>query len=301
MFKSVWRGRVFLQRGTQESSMQYFIKLLKFLLPPRLYRLCRETRARAIYVGCLWFGTRFVCPICHKPARELEQWGLADEILREKKVVGAGARKAVCPSCKSTDRERLVYLYVKRRLANKTQQRLRVLHIAPELNILKTIKSMSHLFCLTADLCEPSADLHFDLAKAPFPDCTFDAIICNHVLQEIPDDRAAMAEIRRILRPGGWAVLQVPLSHVLEDTLEDPAVTSPWSRAFRESHYVRMYNPNDYRRRLEACGLQLTTLGLRQIGVREAHKLGLAPEEEIYCVVKNENSAPGQNFRGNGT
>jgi SAM-dependent methyltransferase len=272
--------------------MQYFITLLKFLLPTRLYRLCR-------YVGCRWFG--FVCPICHEPAWELGVFGVDDEILRQKKVVAAGVRKVVCPSCKSTDRERLVYLYLKRRLANKTQQRFRILHIAPEPNILKTIKSMSHVFYVTADFCKPPADLHFDLVKAPFPDCTFDAIICNHVLQEIPDDRAAMEEIRRILRPRGWAVLQVPLSHVLEDTFEDPGVTSPWSRVFKESHYVRMYSPRDYKRRLEACGLQLTTQGSRQIGVRGAHKLGLAPGEEIYCVVKNDNSARGQNFRRNGT
>jgi hypothetical protein len=279
--------------------MQYFIKLLKFLLPPRLYRLCRETRAWAVYVGYLWFGTRFVCPICHKPARELEQWGVDDEILRENKVVAAGIRKVMCPSCKSTDRERLVYLYLKWRLANKTQQRLRILHIAPETNILKTIKSMSDVLYLTADFCKPPADLLFDLTKAPFPDCMFDAIICNHVLQEIPDDRAAMAEIRRMLRPGGWAVLQVPLSHVLKDTFEDPAGTSPWSRVFKESHYARIYSAKDYRRRLEACGLQLTTQGPRQIGVRGAHRLGLAPGEEIYCVVKTDNSAPGENFRRN--
>jgi SAM-dependent methyltransferase len=212
-----------------------------------------------------------------------------DDILREKKVVAAGFRKTICPSCRSTDRERLVYLYVRRKLANHTQQGLRVLHIAPEPNILKTIKSMSHVLYLSADLCKP-ADMHFDLVKAPFADCTFDAIICNHVLQEVPDDRAAMAEIRRILRPGGWAVLQVPLSHVLEDTVEGPAVPSPWSRVFTESHYVRMYSRKDYRRRLEASGLQLTTQGSRQIGVRAADRFGLAPGEEIYCVVKNDNS-----------
>jgi hypothetical protein len=272
--------------------MQYFIKLLKSLLPQRLYRLCR-------YVGCVCFG--FVCPICHEPAWELGPFGLDDEILRQKRVVAAGLRKVICPSCKSTDRERLVYLYLKRRLANNTQQRLRVLHIAPEPNILKMMKSLSHVFCVSADFCKPPADLHFDLVKAPFPDFTFDAIICDHVLQEIPDDRAAMAEIRRVLRPRGWAVLQVPLSHALEETFEDPAVTSPWSRVFQESHYVRMYSPRDYKRRLEACGLQVTTQDSRQIGVRGAHRLGLAPGEKIYCVVKDDNSALGRNFRSNGS
>src|SRR6266436_378656 len=64
-------------------------------------------------------------------------------------------------------------------------------------------------------------DLNIDLTKIPFPNSTFNAIICNHVLEHIPNDRAAMAELFRVLKPNGWAILQVPISLCLAATYED--------------------------------------------------------------------------------
>jgi predicted SAM-dependent methyltransferase len=128
----------------------------------------------------------------------------------------------------------------------------------------------------------------FDLMHAPFRARSFDAVICNHVLEHIPNDSAAMQEIYRILKPGGWALLQVPLSLVLSRTLEDPSVTSPQERerVFGQHDHVRIYSPQDYKSRLEAAGFRVKVHSSREVGGRSASKLGLVEEESLYCALK---------------
>ena len=97
-----------------------------------------------------------------------------------------------------------------------------------------------------------------DLAHIPFPDGTFDAIICNHVLEHIVDDLKAMAELHRVLKPGGWSILQVPISLSLRTTYEDFSIATPKEReeAFGQNDHVRIYG-QDYVSRLERAGFKV--------------------------------------------
>jgi SAM-dependent methyltransferase len=142
--------------------------------------------------------------------------GLNVPVLREKKVVGGGYRQnALCPVCGSFDRERLLYLYLSQKTdIFKNAQTL--LHIAPEEQLTNILCTKTHLDYVTADLFSENVVVKMDIINTPFNDLSFDAIICNHVLEHVIDDRAAMAELHRVLRSGGWAILQVPISLSLD-------------------------------------------------------------------------------------
>jgi SAM-dependent methyltransferase len=85
-----------------------------------------------------------------------------------------------------------------------------------------------------------------DLTNLPYPDASFDVVLANHVLEHVADNARALAEIHRVLRPGGWAMLQVPIAHKLEHTREDASVTSPCERErlFGQRDHVRLYGRN---------------------------------------------------------
>src|SRR4029077_10372030 len=154
----------------------------------------------------------------------LEPRGRDLPVYAELGVVGGGLRKAECPWCRSNDRERLLYLFLKRDTGRFTArgrllslslrgapglsgEPMRVLHVAPEWRLRKAIATRQPGY-ETTDLKMPVVDFHADLAALPRPDARYDAVICSHVLEPVPDDRAAMRELRRVLAPGGFGVLQ---------------------------------------------------------------------------------------------
>ena len=112
----------------------------------------------------------------------------------------------VCPRCMSNARERLVYLYLKSRSSIFTES-LRVLHVAPEANLARVLRKQPNLRYTSADLYEEHVMARLDIMSLPFRDDTFDAVICNHVLEHVSDDRVAMAELLRILKPGWLGTL----------------------------------------------------------------------------------------------
>jgi SAM-dependent methyltransferase len=178
-------------------------------------------------------------------------------VLKEHDVVGSGYRHTLCPVCHSFDRERLLYLY----LLYETDLfagRYRVLHIAPEQRVKTVLSRKINLEYLTADLLESDVMIKVDITNIHFRDDSFDAIICNHVLEHIIDDRRAMAELYRVLKPSGWAILQVPISLSLGTTYEDTSITTEKGRekAFGQSDHVRIY-AKDYETRLSQTGFKV--------------------------------------------
>jgi SAM-dependent methyltransferase len=146
------------------------------------------------------------------------------------------------PSTLSLERHRLLWLYLK----NETsffRNNLKVLHFAPEQAFYKRFRNLSNLDYTTTDLNSPLADVKADICDLPFQDNTYDFILCNHVLEHIPNDRKAMQELYRILKPGGTAILQIPQDLNRETTFEDDSITDPRERAkiFGQYDHVRVY------------------------------------------------------------
>jgi len=264
--------------------------VIKRIIPKRyhsgvvdLYRRCRY-----FFLSFLYAGDEFECPFCGKHFRKLQSTGLDNPVLREKNVVGAGYRlNAICPRCNSTDRERLIYLYLKN-TTNILYENLKILHIAPERNLQKVLMSNPNINYLSAGINAPLAMVKMDIANIEYEDNLFDVIICNHVLEHIQDDRKAMSELYRVLVPCGRAILQVPISLSLNKTYEDARVSTPEERekVFGQSDHVRIY-ARDYKNRLEKVGFSVKVYNLtEEFGESLTHKYGLLKDENIYICSK---------------
>ncbi len=196
--------------------------------------------------GLLLRGHRFTCPVCGRQFRKLLPYGYVT--LRE---------NALCPNCLSLERHRLLWLWLQRE-TDLFERRPRLLHVAPEVSLMRHFKRLyrgTKGEYVTADLESPLADLHFDIQQIPLPDHSFDAVICNHLLEHVADDRQALSELYRILRPGGWGVLLCPVDYARAETFEDNSITDPKERTriFGQYDHRRVYG-RDYVGRLRAAG-----------------------------------------------
>ena len=161
-----------------------------------------------------------------------------------------------------------------------------MLHVAPEQVFAEKFEKMSSLDYLSADLDSPLAKVRMDIRDIQYPDDSFDVICCSHVLEHVEEDRQAMAEFHRVLRPGGWAILQVPI--LGEKTFEDPSMKTPEERerVFGQHNHVRIYG-RDYKDRLEAAGFTVHVDSFaRQLGEKAARYFGLDADEDVYFCQK---------------
>jgi len=125
-----------------------------------------------------------------------------------------------------------------------------------------------------------------DITNIPYEDNSFGVILCSHVLEHIPDDRKAMRELYRVLKPGGWAILQVPI--IRDKTFEDFSITKPEDRerVFGQWDHVRAYG-KDYRDRLEKAGFKVRVDDyVKRLGADKIKKYALKENEDIYYCEK---------------
>jgi SAM-dependent methyltransferase len=255
----------------------------------RLLPLEARVQLRRVLLVLPSLGLRYRCPFCQLRFRKLEPRGRDLPVYAEQGVVGGGYRLTECPWCRSNDRERLLYLFL-RRHTELFRKPMRVLHVAPEARLRRAIES-AQVEYTTADLRMPGVDLPLDITAIPRPDASFDAIICSHVLEHVHDDRTAMRELRRVLAPGGWAVLQVPIASGAGLTAEeDPASRlseQERARRFGDPSHVRLYAERDYVRRLEEAGFAVRAAdALQLLGERTVRNYGLVPEEKIFLCTR---------------
>jgi len=191
-----------------------------------------------------------------------------------------GRGNALCPGCGSHERHRAQWLYLSRDL-NLGSEPLRLLHFAPEYSLRGLIEARPAVDYVSADLDPAGVDVQADITALPFEDGTFDAILCSHVLEHVDDDRSAMSELARVLRPGGWLLVLVPLDLNREQTYEDPSVVAPRDREreFLQHDHVRLYAP-DIAERLAEAGLAVTPQ--RLVDRYPAERYGLVPSDVIF-------------------
>jgi SAM-dependent methyltransferase len=227
-------------------------EIIKNIIPKKFQPVLKKTILRIWY-----YGNAFHCPVCLSKIRLLKPCGYNLPVITEYQIVGSGLRNAMCPVCGSFDRVRLLYLFLKFK-TNLFTEPVRLLHIAPEKPLSDIFIKHNNINYLTGDINPGQVMEKMDITAIHYPDNTFDAILCNHVLEHIPDDRKAMRELLRVLKPDGWAILQVPISKILEKTYEDFSISSPQDR---EKHYgqkdhVRIYG-TDFTQRLQEAGFKV--------------------------------------------
>jgi SAM-dependent methyltransferase len=201
------------------------------------------------FVAFFLRGNTYTDPIDGKSYRRFLPYGYAK--VRE---------NVLAPGTLSLERHRLFWLYLK----NETtffSAPLRVLHFAPEQAFVQKFKKQKNLTYTTTDLNSPIADVKADICDLPFKDNSFDFIICNHVLEHIPDDTKAMQELYRVLAPSGTAIVQVPYDAKRAITYEDDTITdqSERTRIFGQYDHLRVYGM-DYFKKLSSIGFDVNAL-----------------------------------------
>lgn len=162
-------------------------------------------------------------------------------------------RNAECPSCLTHPRHRAFILVLRELLP--TDRPLRLLHFAPEKSLVDFFEARDNVEYLSVDIEADRAMKQEDITRLSFADNSFDVIFCSHVLEHVEDDKAAMAELRRVLHPDGFAILDVPIDYDRAETYEDPTVVAPEDRAreFWQFDHVRLYG-RDFPTKLRTAG-----------------------------------------------
>lgn len=253
-------------------------KITKFLLNkiPRPLLIKASILARPLIV--LFFkGNNFTDPIDGKSYRKFLPYGY-----------GKQRENALSPGTLSLERHRQMWLY----LQNETDfftKNYKVLHIAPEQEFLRKFKKMKNLDYISADLFSPIVDVKADILDLPFENESFDIIFCNHVLEHIEDDRKAMSELLRVMKKGGWGIVQVPMKNSLEKTYEDFTIKDPKERQkhFGQYDHVRWYGM-DYFDRLKSVGFEAdANFYSQKFSKEEIKKFGLRENEILPVVSKS--------------
>jgi len=191
------------------------------------------------------------------------------------------------PSTLSLERHRLLWLFLKME-TDFFQVPSKVLHFAPEQAFYQRFRKLKNLDYITTDLSSPLADVKADICNLPFENNSFDIILCNHVLEHIPDDKKAMEELYRILKPDGWGVFQIPQDLKREATFEDDSITDKRERAkiFGQYDHVRIYG-RDYFDKLRSVGFKVEEVDYTtNLSSEEIEKYRLAKGEIIPMVRK---------------
>ncbi len=245
-------------------------KIFKFILNlvPRPILIRMSYLIRPVLV--VWLkGNRYTDPIDGKSFRKFLPYGYENQ--RE---------NVLSPSTLSLERHRLLWLYLQNETDFFTAPQ-KVLHFAPEQAFYKRFRKQKNLDYTTTDLNSPLADVKADICKLPFKDEEFDVILCNHVLEHIPDDTKAIQELYRVLQKGGMAILQIPQDLSRGKTFEDDSITDKKERAkiFGQYDHVRIYG-RDYFDKLRSIGFTV---------LEEDYTKKIAPElVDKYRLAKGE-------------
>lgn len=236
--------------------------------------------------GVLYYGRQQTCILCGHHVRTFLSHGGGAPVLQDRKVVGGMKRdEDRCPVCHGRDRTRLMMLYIQTQTQiNKVP--IRVLHVAPDFGLYLWLKRQQSVEYVGTDL-DASRYRHIDnmqsadLTATPFADNSFDIIICSHVLEHVPDDKAAFAEIFRILKPAGHALLLTPFAVDGNGTDEDASVQQPEARNLRfgQWDHVRLYDRSDFLTRMQRSGMTVSLFDPFKSQPQRAPKLHLNPLE----------------------
>lgn len=274
---SKWPAEVHEAREEQRQAVQANaeqILELRALLQKQIDLTTRhEQMTHALARTILLQNGRKKCPLCGSEPAAFLPFG---ERLRI---------QARCPECGSLERHRLLWLFLQRE-TRLLEQPTRILHFAPERCLTIRLQQQPDIEHVTADLDGSKAMFAEDIQRLSFDDESFDAVICSHVLEHVPDDRRALLELHRVMRPNAWAVLLVPIDPKRATTYEDPSVQTPQERTkhFGQPDHVRVYG-RDFEERILEAGFQLRVeRPYEKLSPEEAKTFSIRDEAFYHCT-----------------
>ena len=244
---------------------------LKSILPESLL-FGLEPVMRSIY-SVPFKGEGYHCPICNT---NLKKW-----------IPINNASDNLCPACGSIARTRLMTSLLFDAPFYLEKQAWSVLHFSPSRPLKRLLRKYPKLDYVSTDYESQYEDRNYDITSIPEPDNRFDLIICFHVLEHIPDDRKAMEELYRIVKPGGTVLLQTPFQE--GETYEDSNITSEVDREkhFGQKDHVRIYGLNDFVARLQNVGFKIDKQNaIDLIGEEKVNRLAIKGENVVVFASK---------------
>lgn len=223
-----------------------------------------------------FIGDKYTCPICGWRLRAFTHGGASMRV----RPMG------YCPRCNSKARHRRWWLFLQEH-TNLFTTPSRLFQAAPQYCMSRRFNQMPSIDYVGIDHNNHrNINIKANLPSTPICSETFDAVLCIHVLEHIPEDRQAMRELYRILKPGGWAGISTPI-RLDQKTYEDPSITSPEARerAFGETVHVRYYG-YDLADRLTDAGFQVRMYPGKEVDAQHRQKYGLRDDENIFLCTK---------------
>ena len=270
----------------------------------RLFYQFIPDRARSRIVSKFGRAWQFFCPVCEDRVPGFSP--LPDFYFQQLKEHGSDLqltdfetcnfRAYQCPHCGATDRDRLYALYLAARLPSTEVQQANfcLLDIAPGAALSSHIRRKYRIRYRTADLFQKNVDDRVDITSMNcYAGASFDAFICSHVLEHVENDRKAMAELWRVLKPGGWGIAMVPISSTLKENREiltATTVTERWKH-FGQGDHMRLYSREGFVRQLREAGFMVNQFGSEHFKTEEITRSGLSNSTMLY-VVEKQDSGP---------
>ena len=220
----------------------------------------------------LFKGSAYHCPLCETELARFLRWG--------------SSRNSLCPVCGSMQRHRLAWLVLQRRTDLLDGEPKRVLHIAPEPSLAARLLRQPGIDYLSADHEPLRAMRQLDITNLDLPSASFDVVLCNHVLEHVLDPPRAASEFHRVLKPGGWAAIAVPVRDT--PTIGDPTCGDPAERQrrFGQHDHYWFFGP-DIVDLLAAPGFAVETYRTPDITtVEERQRFSLLPREPLFICRK---------------
>ncbi len=189
-----------------------------------------------------------------------------------------------CPNCGSVERSRLIYLYLQLKF-NFFNLHLKILDIGPDIHFQDQFCCYDNFDYLSVDLCNPRLMMCMDITKMTFSNDFFDVVLCSNVLEHIKDDKMAMSEIYRVLKPDGFAIILVPIGG--EKTFKDPTIpVSEYEKYYGCSDHVRLYGL-DIKDKLVSTGFNVKIdYFAKEISPANLKRYGIDPKEIIFLCTK---------------
>lgn len=272
--------------ANQNERIKVINRLLHLNLSPRQIvdctKLIKDLGTKSIT------GDAYFCNVCGNFSENFISFGSEGTLFVEHKVIGGGRRKqCICPKCDALDRTRWL-LFVIRNYTDVFTKDCNILHFAPEIQI-KNILSDSDIKAryFDADLLKENASCKIDMTDIPFRDNYFDYIIASHVLEKIKDEKKAIEEMKRVLKPDGTIILSFPICKD-QPTIEEAGIITEEERklTYGQCNDMRLYG-NDYKERLSAYEIEIKEyVPLDILSIDRIEQMSLIPEDTVLlCTI----------------